>query len=197
MATEKLRKTMDTTGRLLPGGAKYVGVLCLAIVVGWVALNAVSAFGQSNPPNVDSAVPAPDGESRAAPAGANAAEKPLDIESLKQSLRDTKAIGVFSKLALRNQMDDLILQFRVHHARSQNNDIASLRPPYNMLVMKVLALVQDGDPALARTIAGSREALWRTLADPQKFKMIAKSAEPVSSAQPQPRTLSSLPGVPS
>ena len=39
-----------------------------------------------------------------------------------------------------------------------------------MLVLKVLALVQDSDPPLARTISGSREAIWGILADPEKFK---------------------------
>jgi len=38
-----------------------------------------------------------------------------------------------------------------------------------MLVLKVLSLVQDKDPSLARTISGSREAIWGILADPEKF----------------------------
>lgn len=194
MATEEIRGTMETPDRPWPAIAKYAGVLCLAILVGLIGLNVAGAFGQSNPQSADPAVLAPERETLRSPVSAAPAEQPLDIESLKQRLRDTSAIGVFSKLALRNQMDDLILQFRVHHARSQNNDIASLRPSYNMLVMKVLALVQDGDPSLARTIAGSREALWRTLADPQKFRLIAGSADSVSTDQPAPRLFSNLPG---
>jgi len=180
---------METTNKLLPAGAIYAGVVCFALVVGWIALNAVAAPGESSPPNVDTAQLGPDRDSP----GASVAEQPLDIESLKQRLSDTHAIGVFSKLALRNQMDDLIVRFRVHHARDQKADIALLRPPYNMLVLKVLALVQDGDPALARTIVDSREALWRTLADPQKFKLIADSPQS-RSTDPPTRTFSSLPG---
>jgi hypothetical protein len=42
-----------------------------------------------------------------------------------------------------------------------------------MLVLKVLALLQDGDPSLARTISGSREAIWNILADPEQFKLVA------------------------
>jgi hypothetical protein len=41
-----------------------------------------------------------------------------------------------------------------------------------MLVLKVLSLVQDGDPSLARTISGSREAIWAILADPEKFNSV-------------------------
>ena len=42
-----------------------------------------------------------------------------------------------------------------------------------MLVLKVLAVVQDGDPSLARMISGSREAIWGILVDPVKFNALA------------------------
>jgi hypothetical protein len=38
-----------------------------------------------------------------------------------------------------------------------------------MLILKVLALIQDIDPPLSRTVLGSREAIWGILADPEKF----------------------------
>jgi len=41
-----------------------------------------------------------------------------------------------------------------------------------MLVLKVLSLVQDDDPSLARTISGSREAIWGILADREKFNSL-------------------------
>jgi hypothetical protein len=92
---------------------------------------------------------------------------------LTARLRDTNAIGVFTKLALKNQVDDLMKQFRAHHQGGQKSSVASLRQPYDMLVLKVLSVVQDNDPALARTISGSREAIWGILADPEKFNSIA------------------------
>ncbi|TBR15601.1 hypothetical protein [Rugosibacter aromaticivorans] len=99
-------------------------------------------------------------------------EPPLDVAALKARLRDTNAIGVFTKLALKNQMDDLLKQFRAHYQSGQKTSVASLRQPYDMLVLKVLALVQNSDPSLARTISGSREAIWGILADPVKFNSI-------------------------
>lgn len=99
-------------------------------------------------------------------------EPPLDVAALKARLRDTHAIGVFTKLALKNQVDDLLKQFRAHYQSGQKTSIASLRQPYDMLVLKVLALVQDSDPSLARTIAGSREAIWSILADREKFNSV-------------------------
>jgi hypothetical protein len=99
-------------------------------------------------------------------------EPPLDVAALKTRLRDTHAIGLFTKLALKNQVDDLMQQFRAHHQSGNKTGVASLRQPYDMLVLKVLAVVQDGDPSLARTIAGSREAIWGILADKEKFNSV-------------------------
>ena len=93
----------------------------------------------------------------------------LDVASVKARLRDTDAIGVFTKLALKNQVDDLLKQFRTQYQSAPNPDVTALRQPYNMLVLKVLALVQDSDPSLARTISNSREAIWGILADRDKF----------------------------
>jgi len=108
----------------------------------------------------------------APPQAARQPEPPLDVESLKARLRDTKAIGVFTKLALKNQVDDLLQQFRAHYLSGQKTSVAELRQPYDMLVLKVLALIQDSDPSLARTISGSREAIWGILADPVKFNSV-------------------------
>lgn len=100
------------------------------------------------------------------------APPPLDVASLKTRLRETNAIGVLSKLALKNQVDDLLDQFRAAYRGGQKTTPVALRQPYDMLVMKVLALLQDGDPALARAIAGSREAIWGILSDPEKFSSV-------------------------
>lgn len=99
-------------------------------------------------------------------------EPPLDVAALKTRLRETSAIGVFTKLALRNQMDDLLQRFRSHYTGGQKTGVAHLRQPYDLLVLKVLAVIQDGDPSLARTISGSREAIWVILADPEQFKLV-------------------------
>jgi len=47
--------------------------------------------------------------------------------------------------------------------------LSELRRPFDLLVSKVLALLQDGDPPLASAIVGSREAIWATLVNPEKF----------------------------
>jgi hypothetical protein len=103
---------------------------------------------------------------------AKAPEPALDVAGLTARLRETSGIGVFTKLALKNQVDDLLKRFRTHYQSGQKAYVSSLRQPYDMLVLKVLTLLQDSDPALARTISGSREAIWGILADREKFNAI-------------------------
>jgi hypothetical protein len=94
---------------------------------------------------------------------------PLDLETLKMRLRETNAIGVFTKITLKNQVDDLLDQFRAYYQGRTKTSLAELRQAYDMLLLKVLSLLQDGDPPLARVIVTSREAIWGILADPAKF----------------------------
>jgi hypothetical protein len=91
------------------------------------------------------------------------------LTSLETRLRETKAIGVFTKISLKNQVDDLLAQFRAYHKRQAAISLAELRRSYDMLLLKVLSLLQDSDPALAHDIVSSRAAIWGILEDPQKF----------------------------
>ena len=93
----------------------------------------------------------------------------LDLTSLETRLRGTQAIGVFTKLSLKNQVDDLLVQFRAYHRHQAATTLAELRQSYNLLMLKVLSLLQDSDPPLARDIVASREAIWGILSDPKKF----------------------------
>jgi hypothetical protein len=96
----------------------------------------------------------------------------LDLAGLEQRLRDTHAIGVFTKLSLKNQVDDLLDQFRGFYQGQIKVPLAELRQRYELLLLKVLTLLQDTDQQLANAIASSREAIWGILADPQKFAKI-------------------------
>jgi hypothetical protein len=123
----------------------------------------------TTPPKPATSAPA----AAAKPAAPEAAKAPtLDLGSLEQRLKDTKAIGVFTKLSLKNQVDDLLGELRAFHKGAAKTQVAALRQKYDTLIIKVLTLLQDGDPQLASTIASSREALWGILMDPQKFSQI-------------------------
>src|SRR5688572_25910230 len=105
----------------------------------------------------------------AAPAKQAAAPGTLDLEALKARLKETKAIGLMTKLSLKNKVDDLLDEFRQHHSGKPMPTVAELRRAYDLLMMKVLSLLQDKDQQLASDILSSREGIWGLLADPKKF----------------------------
>jgi len=97
----------------------------------------------------------------------------LDLTSLEQRLRDTRAIGVMTKLSLKNQVDDLLDEFRAYYQGKVKTPLAVLRQRYDLLMMKVLTLLQDKDTALAASILSSREAIWGILNDPKRLAQIS------------------------
>jgi hypothetical protein len=129
-------------------------VRCFILAM-WLAcpLHATARSGPSPPPS-------------AAPVA------PLDLPSLIQRLRETHAIGLFTKLSLKNQVDDLLAEFRAFYQGGSQFTLAQLRQDYEVLLLKVVSLLQDDDPSLANEISSSREAIWSVLSNPKKFATI-------------------------
>ena len=117
------------------------------------------------------ATPASQVASKVAPpvAKAPASAPALDLNALEEQLRATKAIGFFTKITLKNQVDDLLDRFREFHTGKAKLTNKDLRQSYDLLMMKVLSLLQDKDQPLASAIVSSREAIWAVLADPKTF----------------------------
>jgi hypothetical protein len=97
---------------------------------------------------------------------------PLDLTSLEKRLKETHAIDVLDKIAFRNQVDDLLSQFRAYYQGTLKTSLTELRRPFDLLVLELLSLLQDKDPSLAAAVVASREAIWVILADPAKFATI-------------------------
>jgi hypothetical protein len=95
--------------------------------------------------------------------------QPINLASLEQRLRDTSAIGVMTKITIKNQVDELVERFKAHHEGRDATPLAQLRPPFDTLILRVQSMLQDRDPTLASSIAASREALWSMLADRNQF----------------------------
>jgi len=152
---------------------------------------AITSPPSATPPPAPAAVPKPSVTTRApqaanktappvakTPAPIAQAPKPnappsaavtLDLNGLKTQLKETKAIGLFTKIALKNQVDDLLDQFRKYYQGKSKTDMMELRRSYNLLLLKVLSLLQNKDEKLASAIVSSREAIWDLLSDPKKF----------------------------
>ena len=122
-------------------------------------------------PAPSAGIPAPQAESEAAlPAPKTRAVAPaLDLNALEAQLKETKAIGFLTKITLKNQVDDLLDRFREYYEGKAKITMKDLRRSYDLLMMKVLSLLQDDDQRLASAIVSSREAIWGLLADPKTF----------------------------
>jgi hypothetical protein len=79
---------------------------------------------------------------------------------------------VFTKLSLKNQVDDLLAQFRGYFAGTIKVTLADLRQRYEQLLFKVLTLLQDGDPDLASAVRASKEAIWGVLTDKTRLETL-------------------------
>ena len=135
-------------------------------------------------PTTAAPAPQPEAVAKATPAPATAPPKPsvtppkpaapppLDLAGLEKRLRDTKAIGVFTKISLKNQVDDLLQQFKAFHDGQGRATLNELRERYNGLMLKVLSLLQRDDPSLARDLTASRDAIWGILTDRVQFAKV-------------------------
>lgn len=150
-------------------------LVALGVALGWGAAQQTTTTA---PPAVPPPATAPSAttpdpkaarENTRPDAATPGAVPPLDLTSLEKQLKDTKAIGVFTKISLKNKVDDLLKQFADYHRGQAKRTIKDLRRSYDLLLMKVLSLVQDEDRALALAIVSSREAIWELLADPKRF----------------------------
>jgi hypothetical protein len=94
-----------------------------------------------------------------------AAPQTLGLSEIEQRLRDTHAIGVFTKLSLKNQIDDLLGQLRAYRLKQSNASLVQLRQRYDVLLQRVIGLLQSNDAPLAKDISSSREAIWSFLID--------------------------------
>ena len=93
----------------------------------------------------------------------------LDFSALVTRLRRTKAINLRTKVAVKNESDELLEQCRAYHTQHGIVTLSDLRRSYDSLFHRLHSLLQDADPPLARDIDRSRAAIWEVLANPRKF----------------------------
>jgi hypothetical protein len=108
----------------------------------------------------------------AASAPSSTPKPQLDFNTLVRRLRETPAIGVFTKLSIKNQVDDLLGAFRGYYAGKVPPTLDDLHERYDGLVLKVVTLVQNGDATLASNISASRGAIWDRLSNRESFQAI-------------------------
>jgi type IV secretory pathway VirB10-like protein len=100
------------------------------------------------------------------------AQARISLEELGARIKATPAIGTFSKLALKNDIDDLVDDLRGYHEHHEG-DLDDLHQRYEALVLKLLALLEDDEPELALALARSRNDIWSRLVNPVEFAKLS------------------------
>jgi hypothetical protein len=96
-------------------------------------------------------------------------EVELDLDALIKGLTKTRAIGLFSKLSDKGEAEELMKAVSSYHEAGGNPTLEQLRERYDLLVNKVLVMLQGKDEPLAQSISGARELLWTDVSDPVRF----------------------------
>ena len=87
----------------------------------------------------------------------------VDVDRLEKRLKDSDAIGFFTKIAIRNDIVDLVDQINHYRKKSLLNEkMAELRSSFDGLLLKIVALLED-DPSLSHDLYVSRESIWKSL----------------------------------
>ncbi len=96
------------------------------------------------------------------PKAVHLAAKAFNMDVLIERLKKTDAIGMFTKLALRSNVLDLMGMIKAYHRHVSKYSLKALRARFDGLILTVLALL-NGDPKLSRDISLGRNQIWNSL----------------------------------
>jgi len=87
----------------------------------------------------------------------------ISMDELVQRLKESKAIGLFTKLAIRSD----VLDFKQYvddlkKKKTLDKDISKVRESFNGLVLKIMALLEE-DPDLSEKIYTARSSIFKSL----------------------------------
>ena len=134
---------------------------------------AATTVAEPEPAAPEPVAPQPEPPARKEPAATPApATAIMDLDGLETRLRKTKAIGLFTKLELKSQVNELLDDVENYHEAKSSLSLGQLEEHFNLLVMKLLVLLENEDPQLHREIARARPVLWTALADPVQFSTL-------------------------
>lgn len=102
-----------------------------------------------------------------------AAEVIVDLDLLEDLLKETKAVGVMTKLKLKGEITKLLKKVDAYHDGKSRLTMAQIREQYDLLYMKVVSLLQGKDDDLHHQLCNSWDQIWSTLEDPEQFKKLS------------------------
>ncbi|HEY5627640.1 MAG TPA: hypothetical protein VIR79_06820 [Nitrospira sp.] len=96
----------------------------------------------------------------------------FDLDALVDRVSNSKSLGFFTKISLKQDIDRLLESIRDLHGGRGEGSLEQARERYDAMVHKLIILLQDKDKELAMSIDDGRDKLWSILADKKKFAEI-------------------------
>lgn len=93
----------------------------------------------------------------------------FDLDTLVDRVSHSKHLGFLTKISLKQDVDSLLEGIRKYHNGTGEGSLDQARERYDVLVHKLIVLLQDKDEMLARNIEDGREKMWAILSDEKKF----------------------------
>lgn len=94
----------------------------------------------------------------------------FDLEALVDRISHSKALGFLTKLSLKLDIDGFLKMVQEYHDKGGAEDsLEQLHERYDVMVHKLVVLLQDEDEELVKSIDEGRDKLWVMLADAKKF----------------------------
>ena len=97
-------------------------------------------------------------------------EEFIDLEMLTSALRETKAIGSMAKLRLKSDVNKVLRRIDAWHGGNRKYSLEELQEQYDLLLMKIAALLQDRDLDLHQKLCNAWAVIWADLQDPQRVR---------------------------
>ena len=93
----------------------------------------------------------------------------FDLNALISRVSQSRALGFLTKLSLKRDVGRLLENVRKYHDGSGDGSLEQLRERYDVVLHKLVILLQDKDRELVKSIDDGRDKLWAILSDDKKF----------------------------
>lgn len=93
----------------------------------------------------------------------------FDLDSIISKVTSSKALGFFTKLSLKKDIDAFLDNVKNYHEGRSELTLDQLHERYDALVHNLITLIQEKDEDLLKSIDDGRDKLWALLSDEKKF----------------------------
>ena len=96
-------------------------------------------------------------------------EEIVDLQLLGDMLADTRAVGLFTKLSLKKDIEKVLSRLRKFHDGNSKFTLEQLEEQYDLLLMKIAIHLQDNDLTLHTHLCNAWLSIWEDLRDYDSF----------------------------